>query len=250
MTQLTTRSTGLVIPAHNEEDRIGSTLENYLAFYNNLLSQNHISDYRIAVVINNTRDNTERIVREHQRANPKLDCLNFIQAGKGFAVMQGWKYYLKTHPELELLGFIDADSSTSPTEFYALSTAIDGHDGVIASRYLKGSIVNPKPQLKRLVASRVFNLWEKFLLGMPYKDTQCGAKIFKAKILEQVVDKLRTSRWAFDVELLYDLTKSGYNIREVPTVWQDRAGSKFPLFSAGLNAALDVLKIRMRDFKK
>ena len=67
---------------------------------------------------------------------------------------------------------------------------------------------------------------------MPYKDTQCGAKIFKKQAIEKIISKLVITQWAFDVDLLYTLKKSGFRIKEFPTAWSDREYSKINFMKA------------------
>ena len=176
-------SISIVIPAHNEEKRIGPTLRSYGKFFNNLKNKN-ILDYEIIVVINNTQDKTLDIVKKAAKINLNIKYLDFKQGGKGFAIIEGFKKALKS--KKGLIGFVDADASTSPVAYYDLIKNIHKDDAIIASRYLKGSVVNPKQTLKRIFVSRVFNLLIKTLFLMPYKDTQCGAKILTREATEKI----------------------------------------------------------------
>ena len=83
------------------------------------------------------------------------------------------------------------------------------------------------------------------LVFMPYRDTQCGAKIFKRKAIEEVVSELGMSQWAFDLELIYVLRKRSYRIKEAPTVWSDREYSKINLIAAGPFMALAIIRLRI-----
>src|SRR3989344_5807656 len=137
----------IVMPAHNEERRIGNTLKEYSSFFERLREENRLS-YEILVVINNTRDRTEEVVKDAQRSNKNIRYLNLKPGGKGFAVIEGFKDALKR--ENALIGFVDADNATSAEEYWKLINAVDGCDGIIADRYLGGSIIMPKPTWARL----------------------------------------------------------------------------------------------------
>lgn len=240
------KSLGIIIPAHNEQERIGSTLKEYTYYFNRLKQNSKLEDYEILVVINNTQDKTEEIVKSYQNLENRLDYLNLPKGGKGYATIEGFKYCL--NKKLDLLGFVDADCSTSAEEFNHLASNIEEYDAVIASRHVKGAIVSPKQPIKRRIASRAFNLWVRILFpNLQYHDTQCGAKIFKTQPLSKVIDDVKTATWAFDVELLYHLKRKGYKINEVPTVWSEVPNSKFKLLSSGSNAVLDVLKLRLAN---
>lgn len=232
----------IIIPAYNEEKRIGKTLEAYSDFFERKRKEGEL-DYEILVVINNTTDRTEEIVKEAQRKNKRIIYLNFEQGGKGFAVIGGFKDALKR--KNELIGFVDADMATSPEEYFKLIENRGNYDGVIASRYMKGAKITPKPTLQRLIAKWMFNALVRSLLFIPYRDTQCGAKIFGRKVLVKVISRITMSNWAFDVDLLYCMKKEGFKITEVPTVWSDKKYSKINFWGAGPKMALGVVRLRL-----
>ena len=89
------------------------------------------------------------------------------------------------------------------------------------------------------------NFFIKLLFLMPYKDTQCGAKIFKRQAIEKVVSSLEITKWAFDVELLYKLRKAGFRIKEVPTTWSDKEYSKINFMKAGPKMLLAIVRLRL-----
>jgi glycosyltransferase involved in cell wall biosynthesis len=234
---------GIIIPAYNEEKRIGNTLEKYGKFFENLRDKKVI-DYSIIVVINNTRDKTEEIVKIYARHNKRITFLNLKPGGKGFAVKEGFKEAIKDEYN-NLIGFVDADCSTPPEAFYDLIKNIGKHGGIIASRYLKGAKVDPKPSLQRMIVSRMFNILFRILFQMNYKDTQCGAKVFQREIVKKVVNKMDITQWAFDIELLYKIKKEGYEVVEHPTVWADKEYSKINFMRSGPLMVLAIIRLRL-----
>lgn len=215
--------TVIIIPAYNEEKRIGRTLEYYGKFFSDLKSKKLI-DVQILVVINNTKDRTEDVVRKYQKKYKIIEYLNFKQGGKGFAVIEGFKEALKNEKN-SLIGFVDADLATKPDAFYDLIKNIKNHDGVIASRWIKGSVVEGRT-LKKIILSFGFNFIVRSLFLFKFHDTQCGAKLFRKEAITKVKEELKLTQWAFDVNLLYLCKKYGFDIIEIPTVWQDQEESK------------------------
>jgi glycosyltransferase involved in cell wall biosynthesis len=234
----------IVIPAYNEEKRIGRTLERYGAFFKELKNKKEIAGFEIIVVLNGTKDRTEEIVKDYQKKYSEIRYLKFERGGKGFAIIEGFKEAL--WGKADLIGFVDADMATPPEAFYDLVKKINGYDGVIADRWNKKSIITPKQSRFRRFISRTYNLIVRALFLFPYRDTQCGAKLFKRKILEKNISKLRTYRWGFDIALLYCLKKeSKASVKSIPTLWHDEKGSTVNLKVTPLMMFLSAIKLRL-----
>ena len=214
----------ITIPAYNEEQRIEKTIRTYHTFF----SEKNIS-FELVVVLNGCKDNTIGVVqRVRNDISGNIVIIDLPQAGKGLAIKAGFADALTR--DNDLIGFVDADMATLPAAFYDLVTNIDDNDGIIASRYMPGAQISPpRPAWKRY-GSRIFYeslIW--LLFGLNYYDFQCGAKLFKRSVLEKINPQLTVKQWAFDAELLYLCKKAGYTIKEIPTVWEDQAGSKLTL---------------------
>jgi len=125
-------------------------------------------------------------------------------------------------------------------------------DGIIASRYMKGSKVHPpRPKIKRWGSWIVYESLVKLLFGISYQDYQCGAKLFKRDVIKKVTPHLTVKQWAFDVELLYLCKKFGFAVIEVPTVWVDKEGSKLSPIGGGIKMLTALFKLRFQHlFKK
>lgn len=228
----------IVIPAWNEEKRIGRTLEEYGKFYKKVTEK-----AEILVVINNTQDRTEEVVREYMKKFSNIRFLNFKRGGKGFAIIEGFKYALEK--KFDLIGFVDADCSTSADSFYDLVKKIGDSEGIIASRYLPGAVIKPKQPFSRIIASRIFNFLVRSLFFFNFRDTQCGAKLFTKKSLEKVIDRLKITLWAFDVDILYNMKKEGFSVKEIPTTWKDSEESKINLKKASIQMFFAVIQLRL-----
>lgn len=240
----------IIIPAYNEENRIGKTLWRYSEFFEHIRKSKKI-DYEILVVINNTKDRTEDIVKAYQRKNNRIHYLNLVKGGKGYAVIEGFKEALKNKSTTHI-GFVDADMATPAESFFRLFKEMGNFDATIASRYLKSSTLIPPHTFRRLVMAKAFNFIVRILFLMPYTDTQCGAKLFTRKAAKIITEEVRLSQWAFDVEILFKLNKKGMKIRQVPTYWIDREGGSISLIKSPLQMFLAVLQLRITNspFKK
>ena len=224
----------VIIPAHNEENRIEATLRDYASVFD---------DSEILVVLNGCSDKTEDRVRSVRREYANIQYIEIPHpVGKGGAVRAG--FLLAQAP---LVGFVDADGATPATEMLRLFSLIGNSDAVIGSRWMRGSTVEVSQPFQRRVASRVFNTCVRVLFGLPFHDTQCGAKVFKAKALEAVIERVETANMAFDVDVSFALKEAGYKITEAPTVWRDVEGTRVRLVSASAKMFASLLRLRMRE---
>ncbi len=231
----------IIIPAYNEEKRIGFTLEEFGKFFEGRKKEKELKDFEIVVVLNACKDNTINIVKEYKKKFKKIRFIEFERGGKGFAITEGFKDALSR--KNNLIGFVDADMATSPKDFYDLVKNINGYDGIIASRAVKGS--KAEFTLKRKITHRGFNFVVRSLLFLPYHDTQCGAKIFHRDVLKGIVNEIGTTKWAYDIDLLYKIKKKGFKIKEHPTVWKDKEGSKINVIKTTIQMFLAVLRLRI-----
>ena len=228
----------LLIPAYNEERRIEPVLRDYGRYF----QQNYHGKFQLVVVLNGCKDDTIGVVRRVGTDFPAISALEFPEAiGKGGALIEG----LKLAPLADLIGYVDADGATPPHAFHDLVKHIGGVDCVIGSRWLPGAVLHVEQSGQRRFASRAFHLIVQALFWMNIRDTQCGAKLMRREAVEKVHSSLRIADMAFDINLLYSLKRAGYHIREVPTDWTDKIGSKVTLFGTSLVMFLSVVRIRL-----
>ena len=227
----------LIIPAHNEEARIGRTLDAYLPFF----TQRYGESVEVIVVVNGSTDGTAGIVERYVERFPQLRCIVEPAAiGKGGALMLGFR-----EARGDLVGFVDADASTPPEAFQDLVDRIGDADVAVASRWCRGATVSPPQPLARRIASRIFNLLTRLFFGLRLTDTQCGAKLMKRDALAAVLDHLGITRWAFDVDLLFQMRRAGRSIIEIPTTWHDVAGSKIDILPVSAEMAAAIVRLRL-----
>ncbi len=210
----------IVIPAHNEAKRIIPTLQAYVNYFK--VCKNVQAHFLI--VCNNCSDDTVSICKNLKAQYPCVEYLDLEQGGKGFAVKQGFLKALE-YKNIDFIGFVDADLSTTPPYFYELIAGMKNHDGVIASRYKDGARVWPnRPFIKR-IGGKFYNWILRHNFHLNIRDTQCGAKLFTYKLIDQVAEHMQEKGFAFDLELLYLCQLFDADILEIPTTWIDAPGS-------------------------
>lgn len=226
----------LIIPAHNEEKRIAKTLQDYGKFF----EKKYGKDLEIIVVLNGCTDNTLNVVRGFEKKYSCISHLDFKLSGKGFAVIKGFKV-----ARGDLIGFSDADDATTASEFYKLVQNMDGYEGSIGSRWMQDSVVIPKQPRVRRIAGRGFNFLNRIMFGLKFKDTQCGAKLFSKKVVKKITPNLGITEWAFDADVLYEIKREGFKIKEVAIKWQDVQGSKLNIIKTPLRMFLSLVRLRL-----
>lgn len=235
-----TSSLLLLIPAYNEEQRIGPVLRDFAVHFR----QHYPGPFQIMVVLNGCRDNTLQIVRTVAREHAEVRYLDFPAAiGKGGALIEG----LKLAPHSDLIGYVDADGATSPQAFLGLVHLTAQAECVIGSRWLPGSVLHQSQPRLRRIASRIFHGIVELLFWMHIKDTQCPAKVMRREPIERVHSALTIADLAFDVNLLYVLKRAGCRIMEVPIEWTDKMGSQVTrsFFRSSLTMFLSVVRLRL-----
>lgn len=221
----------IIIPAYNEQARIGTVLANYCG---------HFPNEEIIVVCNGCSDNTPDIVRRVCSKHSQVRALYFEEKlGKGGAIIEGFKA-----ARGDKVGFVDADESVAPDVVKRMFDVLSNVDGVIASRKLKGSIILIKQPWQRRIASKIFNILVRIMFGLNFKDTQCGAKVFKREAIKDVLDSLNAKGFEFDVELLWRLKSKGYKVVEFPISWKHSEGSTFG-FSNAPKMFFSLVRVRL-----
>lgn len=234
----------VVVPAHNEENRIRGMIDAYIDFFN----KHPKYECTFVLVLNGCTDNTLEVVNSFE-SKALLKIIDMKEAGKGLAIKRGFEESLKL--DAELIGFVDADMATKPLYFFELLEHMAEYDGIIGSRYMKDSkTYPPRPFIKEWGRRLFFQPLISFLFGLRFSDYQCGAKIFCRNVIEVITPELTVTQWAFDVELLYLCKLHGFHIREWPTTWHDQAGSKLKIMGPGTNMIRSLFEIKKRHANK
>lgn len=221
----------IVIPAHNEEDRIGPMLDSYMARCAG-------PDMRFLVALDRCTDGTAEVVAARARRDPRVVTVDYPKLGKGGVLMETFR-----RCDADLVGFVDADGATPPSEMLRLIDAARDRDGAIASRRHPASVLPARRSLAREVTSAGFSFTVRRLFRLPYEDTQCGAKVFRRAAMERMLPLLTSRDFLFDVDVLLVARRLGYRIETVPTIWIDREGSRLQAAGAAKKMAASALRL-------
>jgi glycosyltransferase involved in cell wall biosynthesis len=225
-----------VIPAYNESARIERTLERVTAC---VAEQGW--DAEILVVDDGSQDGTPQIVERWMERFPRLKLIkNNGNRGKGYSVRNGLLQAVG-----EVVMFTDADLSAPMEEANLLMAAIaDGADVAIGSRWMDKTRQTIHQPMYRRFFGRCFNWVTRMVMGLPFKDTQCGFKAFKRPAAQVIFRLQRIERWGFDPEILFIARKLGYDIREVPVTWGHDERSRMSYLKDGMKMLEEMAVIR------
>lgn len=226
----------IVIPAYNEGARLGSTLERVLHYV-----QEQAWDAEVIMVDDGSQDETAELVRRRAETTPRLHLLqNPGNRGKGYSVRHGM-----LEAQGEVLLFTDADLSSPIEEAQKLFAAINsGADMAIGSRWLRPELQRERQSLARQFYGRIFNLLLRIVLGLKFKDTQCGFKAFTRGAAQVLFPNQTIEGWGFDPELLYLARKFGLRVKEVAVVWSHSGETRIHPLRDGLRMLQEVFRIR------
>lgn len=233
----------VIIPAYNEEERIGKTLRRVDAYL-----KEQVFSAEIIVVIDGAKDNTANVVTDLSSVILNLRLIDRKEnRGKGYTVREGM---IAAKGEIRL--FTDADNSTDISHFDKMKPLFNPsipsgqvYDIVICSRDKKDVVgatqAVPQPFFKRQLGN-MGNLFIQLFAARGIWDTQCGFKAFRAEAAERIFSAAKIDRWGFDVEVLALARKFGYKIGIVPAYWINDPKSHVKL-SGYLQVLWETLKI-------
>src|SRR4030095_3927462 len=238
----------IIIPAYNEEKRIGPTLDDILRF---LKTQTYAAE--VIVVDDGSSDETakkvyEKVSQYHDAGHDIRVLINTPNRGKGYSVKRG-----VTEATGEMLLFTDADLSSPITEAPKLLEPLVENlaDVTFGSRALRRELIGVHQPRMRELGGTVFNFCMRNITGLKFKDTQCGFKAFRREAAVPVFALQRVERFGFDPEVLYIAKKHGNRLLEVPVVWNHCEGgelqSKLNYVRDSINMFMDLIRIRLND---
>ena len=230
----------LVIPAYSEEKRISNTIDEFINYLN---KQNYT--YEIIIVDDGSRDNTWNLLTNYSaRYNFIRIFRNLRNMGKGYSVRRGIEV-----AKGEYILFSDADLAVRPECIFQIIKELrNGTDIVIGSRDIKGaSIETPQPWSRRKLGTLFNAAIRKFIIS-DFLDSICGFKGFKANVAKTICKEQTLHGYCFDVEILLIAQKTGYSIKEIPVIWNDKTGSKLSILDSPA-ILLEIIKIKINQIK-
>jgi len=240
----------LVIPSYRDSRRLGPFLRELVftlpEHFSILISEDGSGPEEVirikSLVSESRRELTQRALRGPEILEPLIHHPN---SGKGGAVFRGWR----AGAGYGLLAFADADGAVSAREILRaeqhMRSSIPNIDALFGCRVkMLGRIIHRS--MIRHYTGRVFATLVSIVGNLPPYDTQCGLKILTAEAFEKIKPYATSLGFAFDVELLMLLQKTGNRVVEFPIDWEDVPGSKVHLIADSLRMALEVFRIRRR----
>jgi dolichyl-phosphate beta-glucosyltransferase len=223
----------IIIPAHNEENRLPETLAQVVEFI-----EKQTYSVEVLVVENASHDKTLQIAQDFASRYPFIQAIHEELPGKGRAVRTGMLTAKGEHRF-----FADADLSMPISEVTRFLPPEVDIPIAIASREAPGAIRYDEPAYRH-ITGRVFNGLIRSLVLPGLQDTQCGFKMFRAEVAEELFKRQTLMGWSFDVELLYIASLRGLPILEIPIPWYFNPESKVNVLHDSWRMFRDLLVIR------
>jgi len=234
-------SVSLIIPCYNESIRVAKMIDGFKEF----IATWH-GLFEIIIIDDGSTDDTVSLIKnnllyKNLLADNKIQLIQQTNTGKGGALQKGI-----TAATLDFVLTVDADMATHPVEIMnwrLQNKATFARDTIcIASRTLAASklilISN------RRSSGKLFNTIVRIITNLPFKDTQCGFKLYPRAIAQQLFANLRTKGWAHDVEILLQANKQSIPVIEMPITWNERDASKINVLRDGMKMLWEVMKMR------
>lgn len=228
----------LIIPAFNEENKIAKDISEAFKFFNK-------SKIKAEVIISTdgVTDKTNEIVKDLQKEfkDLKLIAVN-KRVGKGAAIKKGVKI-----AKGQYIMFADSGLCV-PFKYIkdGLKLLNSGFDLALASRAQKTSQIIQSQPTHRVIGAKVFKYLIKSFYGIPenINDTQCGFKLFKAKVAKDLFSSLKTKKMMFDLEIILRAKAKRYKMAEFPVEWKNDPDTKLHLFFGTLNIIEELILIK------
>ncbi|MET0751824.1 MAG: dolichyl-phosphate beta-glucosyltransferase [Pyrinomonadaceae bacterium] len=229
----------IIIPAFEEQARLGDSVEKILAY----VDKEKLSA-ELIIVDDGSGDNTTEIAEKACAGFPGLQTkvIRYEKnRGKGYAVKTG---LLAAKADIAI--FSDADLSTPIEELPKLIEPIKSgeFDVTFGSRALDRTLITTHQPLLREQGGRVMNLIIKTMSGLPFYDTQCGFKAFNMKKFRPLLETMQIDRFGFDVEFLFVADYNKLKLKEIPVRWNNVEGSKVSVFRDTRRMISELTQIR------
>jgi len=235
----------IVLPTYNEKEN----LPKIIAELFNL----PLPDLKVIIVDDNSPDGTGATADSLASFHPNQISV-IHRAGKlglGTAYIQGFKQAL--HDGAEAIGQMDSDFSHPIEKVPELLAALKHNDFVLGSRYIAGGSVDEQWPLWRKWLSAFGNSYASTILNLPIADCTGGFRIMRREVLLKLpLERVRSSGYAFQVEIAYIVYRLGFRFSELPIYFAERSYGESKM-SLGIQAeaALRIWQIRFsyRDLK-
>jgi dolichyl-phosphate beta-glucosyltransferase len=223
----------VVVPAYEEEARIGDTIRRIRAELGPLVDH----DLELVVVDDGSADATSAAARE---AGADQVLTQPANRGKGAAVRAG-----VLAATGRTIAFTDADLAYAPAQLARLLERVEeGWDVVVGSRHHRDTTTVVRARWLREVGGRVINACTRVVLVGRHQDTQCGLKAFRSDIAHVLFRRGRVDGFAFDVELYLLTERYGFSLAEVPVEVENSDRSTVNVARDATRMLVDLVQIR------
>jgi glycosyltransferase involved in cell wall biosynthesis len=236
-------SWSIIIPAHNEEERLFTCLNRLLSF----LDEEEVKA-EVIIAEDGSTDQTLEIAKSYAERDSRVKIVHFPdKLGKGGGIRNG---LLKSENEIIIL--MDADLAVDPVYINRLTEQIrGGADVTLGSRRLPNSkIRKSQPRHRAFLGGLYQALFQTLFPKIRVRDIQCGFKAFKRKAFTDVIYDVDTDQFAFDTELIIKAWLKGYRIVEVPVEWSHVDGSKVKVWRQIFEMGTDLLRIWLESKRR
>lgn len=235
-------SIAVIMPAFNEAARIDRTIAT-IATYRAGSGSNVRA---VFVADDGSTDETVAVARAAAaREGMAIEVLSFPHRGKALTVRSAM-LDVSERSDADYLMMLDADDELRIDQLDHVVWSPDPRAVYIGKRDEGSERGSAKPTPVRRLMSLAMRSASRLLLGLPYRDTQCGFKLFRRATVEPILRRVATEGFAFDVELLARAERAGLRVTEVGVEWSDAKGTKLRLFPDAWHMAVDLLRIRRR----
>ncbi len=223
----------IVIPTFNEKENLENIIES--------IKDKHLP-VDVLIVDDNSPDGTGRIA---DRLTNKYSWIEVIhrkeKEGLGKAYIAGFKWGMDN--KYSKFISMDADSSHPVETLPSLLDACNSNTVVVGSRYVKGGKIVGW-DWRRYLNSKGANILTRAILHLKTKDATAGYKCYPRKFLETInLDKVQSSGYAFQVEMILLVESNGFNIKEIPITFTDRVAGESKIQGELFKSAKTVFKL-------
>ncbi len=227
----------LLFPCKNQAAKLLKNIKEQVLPYYDALG----ITYDCIIINDHSDEENDRLFEEGMKKMPLQVKIikNEREGGKGNAVRAGIEA-----SDGDWMLFMDSDLATDLSAMEKILPELKNYDAFMASRDVKGSVLNPKQTFMR----RIFHFGSRTLIHWKFhfkqiKDTQCGFKCFRGKLAKEMAKRQIINGFAFDVEYCYFLELNGYKIKEVPVLWRNDPDSS-------VRSASKASKAFFKDMKR
>lgn len=229
----------LIIPAYNEEKRLGLFLDSIAAYTRN--NPNQVGE--VIIVDDGSHDSTVAVAEKYKNSIAGLRVIKHEKnQGKGAAVRSGVMAATGDY-----VVFMDADGATDIDQLPKMLTALQQADAAVGNRWMAGAQTHRSSPLRHLAGWTYRNYMG--LFGVYDVDTMCGFKGYRRDIARNLFSNLLEERWLFDTEVAYKAIQRGYKVKNFPIRWESKEGSKLSTADL-LKSALNIWPLIQRIKKQ